>query len=110
MRRLFDMEHTSLATHFDFYSGSPITKPITLWKSDSEHDFQDPWALIKEVGPTRFVGTDRESKLASKGCYVNGDFGSPIEISSSKRKLTRKKSLGGCQDLVCGDVEDLDSL
>ncbi|CAJ1804941.1 unnamed protein product [Sphenostylis stenocarpa] len=93
MRRLFDMEHTSLATHFDFYSGSPITKPISLWESDSEHDFQDPWALIKEVGPTRFVGTDRESELASKGCYVDGDFGSQNRnLKSSKRKLTRKKS------------------
>ncbi|KAL9315356.1 hypothetical protein ACSQ67_016357 [Phaseolus vulgaris] len=93
MRRLFDMEHTSLATHFDFYSGSPITKTISLWDTDSERDFQDHWALIKEVGSTPFVGTDRESELASKGSNVDGDFVSHnMNFNSGNRKLTRKKS------------------
>lgn len=93
MRRLFDMEHTSLANHFEFYTGSPITKPISLWDSDSERDFQDPWALIKEVGSTRFVGTDRESELASKGSNVDGDLGfHNRNLDSGNRKLSRKKS------------------
>ncbi|PWA34903.1 hypothetical protein CTI12_AA614730 [Artemisia annua] len=44
LRRLFDMEHTSLANHFECYSGSYETKTIPLWGSDSDdgvHD--DPW-------------------------------------------------------------------
>ncbi|KAK7294669.1 hypothetical protein RJT34_17559 [Clitoria ternatea] len=93
MRRLFDMEHTSLATHFDCYSGSPIIKPISLWDSDSEREFNDPWSLIKQIGSTPFVGTDRESELASKGSFVDGDFGSHGKNDKiGKRKLTRKKS------------------
>lgn len=93
MRRLFDMEHTSLATHFDLYSGSPIIKPISLWESDSDREFQDPWALIKQIGSTPFVGTDRESELASKGSYVDGNFDSHNRNNKSgKRKLTRKRS------------------
>lgn len=93
MRRLFDMEHTSLATHFDSYSGSPIIKSISLWESDSEHEFQDPWAMIKQIGSIPFAGTERESELASKGSYVEGDFGSHYRNDKSgKRKLTRKES------------------
>ncbi|KAL2337024.1 hypothetical protein Fmac_011470 [Flemingia macrophylla] len=94
MRRLFEMEHTSLATHFDSYSGSPIIKPISLWESDSEREFQDPWALIKGVESSRFVGTDRESELASTGSFVDEDYGSHQNTNdkSGRRKLTRKKS------------------
>lgn len=29
-RRLFDMEHTSLADHFEEYSGTPVIKPFLL--------------------------------------------------------------------------------
>nr|KYP39851.1 hypothetical protein KK1_038843 [Cajanus cajan] len=94
MRRLFEMEHTSLATHFESYSGSPMIKPISLWESDSELEFQDPWALIKESGSTRFVGTEKESELASKGSFLDGDNGSHQNRNdkSGRRKLTRKKS------------------
>lgn len=93
LRRLFDMEHTSLATHLDHYSGSPIIKPISLWDSDSEGEHQDPWALIKQIGSTHFSGTDRESELASNGSYMDGEFGSQKRNGkTSKRKLTRKKS------------------
>ncbi|KAG5009976.1 hypothetical protein JHK82_018595 [Glycine max] len=93
MSRLFDMEHTSLATHFDSCSGSPIIKSISLWESDSEHEFQDPWAMIKQIGSIPFAGTERESELASKGSYVEGDFGSHYRNDKSgKRKLTRKES------------------
>ncbi|WJX76623.1 hypothetical protein P8452_60019 [Trifolium repens] len=92
MRRLFDMEHTSLSNHFDYYSGSPIIKPISLWDSDSEREFQDPWALIKKIGSTGFYGIDRESELASKGSHMDGDFGSQnINDQKGKYKLTRKK-------------------
>jgi hypothetical protein len=92
MRRLFDMEHTSLSNHFDYYSGSPIIKPISLWDSDSEREFQDPWALIKKIGSTSFYGIDRESELASKGSHMDGDFGSQnINDKKGKYILTRKK-------------------
>ncbi|KAJ6407752.1 hypothetical protein OIU84_011116 [Salix udensis] len=50
LRRLFDMEHTSLATHFQDYSGSPITKPIPLWGSGTENEVHDPWASIRQIG------------------------------------------------------------
>jgi len=92
MRRLFDMEHTSLSNHFNYYSGSPIIKSITLWDSDSEREFQDPWALIKKFGSKKFHVIDRESELASKGSRMDEDFGShnrnDIKV---KHKLTRKR-------------------
>lgn len=95
MRRLFAMEHTSLSTHFDYYSGSPLIKPISLWDSDSEVQFQDPWSLIKQVGSISFSGTDRDnSQLASKGSYIDAaGFGSQNRnYKTDKPKLTRKKS------------------
>lgn len=93
MRRLFEMEHTSLSNHFDYYSGSPIIKPISLWDSDSDRKFQDPWALIKKVGFTNGYGIDRESELASKGSHMDEDFGSHTRNDKKgKHKLTRKKS------------------
>ncbi|CAJ2670703.1 unnamed protein product [Trifolium pratense] len=93
MRRLFDMEHISLSNHFDYYSGSPIIKPISLWDSDSEREFQDPWDLIKKIGSTSFYGIDRESELASKGSHMDGDFVSQnINDKKGKHKLTRKKN------------------
>ncbi|KAJ7961260.1 ATP-dependent Clp protease proteolytic subunit like [Quillaja saponaria] len=58
-RRLFDMEHTSLANNFECYSGSPIIKTITLWGSDTEHEFNDSWASIKKIEPASGSGTDR---------------------------------------------------
>ncbi|CAL5192276.1 unnamed protein product [Lathyrus oleraceus] len=93
MRRLFDMEHTSLSNHFDYYSGSPIIKPISLWDSDSDREFQDPWALIKKIGSTNGYGIDRESELASKGTHMDEEFGSHNRNDKKgKNKLTRKKS------------------
>ena len=44
LRRLLEMEHTSLATHIEYYSDSPIIKTIYMW--DSDH----PCALIKLIG------------------------------------------------------------
>lgn len=92
MRRLFDMEHTSLSTHFDYYSGSPMIKPIPLWESDdSEREFQDPWALIKQN-----IGGRESDELASKGSHnMDADFGSQNnrdDKTCKRNKLTRKKS------------------
>ncbi|CAK8541896.1 unnamed protein product [Lathyrus sativus] len=93
MRRLFDMEHTSLSNHFDYYSGSPIIKPISLWDSDSDREFHDPWALFKKIGSTNGYGIDRESELASKGTHMDEDFGSHNRNDKKgKHKLSRKKS------------------
>ncbi|KAK7256885.1 hypothetical protein RIF29_30441 [Crotalaria pallida] len=108
LRRLFDMEHTSLATHLDYYSGSPIIKPITLWDSDSEHEYQDPWALIKKIRSNPFSSTNRDSELASngsKGSYIDGDLVHNKNDKIGRLKLTRKKSyrrLPGFGLWICG--------
>lgn len=95
LRRLFDMEHTSLATHFDHYSGSPIIKPISLWDSDSEHEYRDAWSLIKKIRSTPFSETNRESDLASKGSkgsYMDESLAQNRNDKGGKHKLTRKRS------------------
>ncbi|KAJ6922524.1 hypothetical protein NC652_016234 [Populus alba x Populus x berolinensis] len=75
LRRLFDMEHTSLATHFQEYSGSPMIKPIPLWGSDNENEVHDPWASIRQIGTFSDPGSDEPSKFASGSCR-NDDFAS----------------------------------
>lgn len=87
LRRLFDMEHTSLATHFVDYSASPIIKPILLWGSDSDHEYHDPWAPIKQFG------SNGQIESASGGGFVDGglDFGN-WKSKISNRVLKRKKS------------------
>jgi hypothetical protein len=84
MRRLFDMEHTSLATHFQDSSGSPIINPIPLGSSDT-----DPWASIRQTGTSR---SDEPSNFTS-GSSRNGDFESKDrKAKKSNHRLTRKKS------------------
>ncbi|KAI5584525.1 hypothetical protein POPTR_006G098800v4 [Populus trichocarpa] len=90
LRRLFDMEHTSLATHFQDYSGSPMIKPIPLWGSDTENEVHDPWASIRQIGAFSDPGSDEPSKFASGSCK-NDDFASK-DKKAKNRKLTRKKS------------------
>ncbi|KAK4253222.1 hypothetical protein QN277_010552 [Acacia crassicarpa] len=106
LRRLFEMEHTSLGTHFEYYSGSPLIKPIPLWGSESEGEYEDPWAMIKTMYNTQFHNQsddyDRESGLASKG----SDFGNRfVKIGNNhKHRLTRKKSfrrLPGLGTWIC---------
>lgn len=92
MRRLFDMEHTSLAKHFE-YGGSPIIKPIPLWASDSDYEAPDPWASIKQFGAIHDPRTDAQSKLASEGSFKDKEFGfGNRKVKHSNRKLRRKKS------------------
>ncbi|XP_022978287.1 uncharacterized protein LOC111478319 isoform X2 [Cucurbita maxima] len=91
LRRLFDMQHTSLATYFDKYSGSPTIKPIPLWGSDSDVEICDAWASIK-IGPShdsRSLGTN----CTSNGVFMDRNTGlrnSTVRVN--KHKLTRKKS------------------
>ncbi|KAK3005395.1 hypothetical protein RJ639_016928 [Escallonia herrerae] len=94
LRRLFDMEHTSLGTYFKDYSGSPIIKPILLWGSDSDdgiHD--DPWMDIKQIGPVACSGARGLTGLASDGSsMVEESAYENRKASMRTRKLTRKKS------------------
>ncbi|KAK9289374.1 hypothetical protein L1049_007529 [Liquidambar formosana] len=93
LRRLFDMEHTSLATHFEEYSGSPIIKSIPLWGSDSDDGNCDPWASIKQIGPTNNPGSDGPSRFGSDSSFKGGESGfRNRKTRISNRKLTRKKA------------------
>ncbi|KAG6744224.1 hypothetical protein POTOM_052935 [Populus tomentosa] len=84
MRRSFDTEHTSLATHFQDSGRSPIINPIPLWGSDT-----DPWASIRQAGTS---GSDEPSNFTS-GSGRNGDFESKDrKAKKSNHRLTRKKS------------------
>ncbi|CAK9139964.1 unnamed protein product [Ilex paraguariensis] len=95
LRRLFDMEHTSLAAHLRDYSCSPVIKPILLWGSDTDdgvHD--DPWRSIKQIGDTVHSKNDGQSGLASEGSFFDGGtVHQNREVRMfGKRKLIRTKS------------------
>ena len=93
LRRLFDMEHTSLANFFEDYSGSPMTKTIPLWGSDTDDEIHDPWASIKQFEPTKNSGTNGQTKLATEGSFMDKDFGfGNRKVNVNNHKLTRKKS------------------
>ncbi|KAL7136269.1 hypothetical protein ABFS83_10G018400 [Erythranthe nasuta] len=80
LRRLFDMEHTSLANYFNNYSLSPLVKPILLWASDDDSIHDDPWAEFKK----------NEVVVA---CSNDEDFiKRKIRLKSRGRKLIRTKS------------------
>ncbi|KAI3507347.1 hypothetical protein L1887_22321 [Cichorium endivia] len=85
LRRLFDMEHTSLANHFDFYSCSPETKTIPLWGSDSDdaiHD--DPWMGITKLA-NRSIQQHHEIEK-------HQEYEEQNEYVLGNQKLARKKS------------------
>ena len=94
LRRLFDMEHTSLATYFEDYSGSPVIKPIFLWESDAENEMQDPWeAVITHFRPATDAGTHEADRFSSKFSFVDEDLSSrKRKLRIGNYKLTRKKS------------------
>ncbi|GMI96447.1 hypothetical protein HRI_003314000 [Hibiscus trionum] len=83
LERLFEMEHTSLLTHFQDYSGSPVLKSIPLWGSDTDGEAEDPWASIKQIGSLNRFETSSLSGFAASD---------DRNISNSKHRLTRKKS------------------
>lgn len=94
LKRLFEMEHTSLANHFDDLSGSPVIKPILLWGSDTdnENEFHDPWPFITQLEPRNDYRIDRQSKFASDGSFIEGDDFHNRKVRIGKQKLTRRKS------------------
>ena len=93
LRRLFDMEHTSLATNFENYSGSPMIKPILLWGSDTEDENYDPWGSIKQFKPNNKSDIGGEMGFSSKLRFEDREFGTHnIGVRTGNRKLKRKKS------------------
>ena len=94
LRRLFDMEHTSLATYFEDYSGSPVIKPIFLWESDAENEMRDPWeAVITHFRLATDAGTHEADRFSSKFSFVDEDLSSrKRKLRIGNYKLTRKKS------------------
>lgn len=87
LKRLFDMEHTSLEKYFNDYSGSPLIRPILLWGDDDDEAHDDPWAGFG----SRFG--DDEWKLSWHGDISKGDVqhGKKME-KLRRRKLYRAKS------------------
>ncbi|CAI9782398.1 unnamed protein product [Fraxinus pennsylvanica] len=94
LRRLFDMEHTSLGNYFKDYSGSPIIKPILLWGSESDdgiHD--DPWMEIKQIkGSSESRIDDQIRVVSSKGSSDDQEIIHKRMSRIRRRKLTRTKS------------------
>ncbi|KAJ6865239.1 hypothetical protein NC651_035727 [Populus alba x Populus x berolinensis] len=98
MRRLSDTKHTSLATHFQDSSGSPITNP----GSDT-----DPWASIRQAGTS---GSDEPRNFTS-GSGRNGDFESKVRKSKKSRlRLWRFRRSGlrlrlkRLRIMICGKI------
>ncbi|KAF5737227.1 hypothetical protein HS088_TW13G00106 [Tripterygium wilfordii] len=94
LRRLFDMEHTSLETHFEHYSGPPMVKSIPLWGSDTDDEqMHDPWASIEQFGTYSDFPVDGLSKFASEGSFMDVKFGFQDRKQQRRnRTLTRKRS------------------
>lgn len=111
LRRLFDMEHTRLSTHFSEYSGSPIIKPTYLWGSDEDEGAQvlSPWTTTtKRLNPPEgSSGLDDLIGFASDDNSVHRDsnFGGRKARNKPFRTLSRTKSfrtLPGLEIWGCG--------
>lgn len=86
LRRLFDMEHTTLKNYFHDYSGSPIIKPILLWGSDTDHD-HDPYWMSLSIKQACNKSMD-DSRSHSQTWMASES----IVQRPSKRRLPRTKS------------------
>ncbi|KAG9453961.1 hypothetical protein H6P81_006865 [Aristolochia fimbriata] len=96
LRRLFAMEHTSLSTHFNDYSGSPIIKPIYLWGSDEDegiHRFS-PWRNIAEfrLVPGEDFGLGGHGGVLESNSFAGGGGLGSAKAKRGRRKLARTKS------------------
>ncbi|KAL4557884.1 hypothetical protein LXL04_036078 [Taraxacum kok-saghyz] len=88
LRRLFDMEHTSLANHFDFYCCSPEIKTIPLWGSDSDDTIhEDPWMGITKFRSRFIQQQHQEVEKLQEHKEQNDQYD-----QFGNQKLTRKKS------------------
>lgn len=92
LRRLFDMEHTSLGTHMKEYSGSPIIKPILLWGSDTDDGIcDDPWMKYKKVATVNNFKSPYGS--GSEGSFIDREFAYQNSRQKwRKRKIKRTKT------------------
>ncbi|KAL8146542.1 hypothetical protein AgCh_004318 [Apium graveolens] len=92
LRRLFEMEHTSLATHMKEYSGSPVIKPILLWGSDTDDGIcDDPWMTFKKIETVNTFNSPYGS--ASEGSFIDREFTYQKSRQKwRKRKLSRTKT------------------
>ncbi|KAL1543550.1 hypothetical protein AAHA92_20512 [Salvia divinorum] len=88
LKRLFDMEHTSLEKYFKDYSGSPLIRPILLWGDDDDDEaHDDPWTGFG----SRFG--DDEWNHSWHGSFSNGDVHHGKKMKKlGRRKLYRAKS------------------
>lgn len=74
-------------------SSFSVVKAIPLWGSDADDEIHDPWASIKQVGPTNDSETDGQNKAATEGSFMDREFGvGNRKVITSNHKLTRKKS------------------
>ncbi|KAF5206733.1 hypothetical protein FRX31_003677 [Thalictrum thalictroides] len=95
LRRLFDMEHTSLGNHFKDYSGSPIIKPILLWGSDTDDDDDGiqrstSWKVVRQRSSRKNdSGSDDLSVFASNGSFVDQNESSSFSNMRSRKKIGR---------------------
>ncbi|KAL2229539.1 UNVERIFIED_CONTAM: hypothetical protein Sindi_1933600 [Sesamum indicum] len=91
LRRLFDMEHTSLGNYFKDYCVSPIVKPVLLWGSDSDNDaHDDPWAEIKQIGGALRSRIGVQDRLL----FTQGSFNDDQHfVQHGKREQTRRRKL-----------------
>ncbi|KAL4283833.1 hypothetical protein GQ457_16G023560 [Hibiscus cannabinus] len=88
LKRLFESEHTSLLTHLQDYSGSPVLKSIPLWGSDTDGEVEDPWTDIKWTGSFNKFETGSLSGSASDDSFDDR------RTRNSRHRLTRKKIEG----------------
>ncbi|KAK8479776.1 hypothetical protein V6N11_049404 [Hibiscus sabdariffa] len=86
LKRLFESEHTSLLTHLQDYSGSPVLKSIPLWGSDTDGEVEDPWTDIKRTGSLNKFETGSLSGFASDDSFDDR------KTRNGRHRLTRKKS------------------
>ncbi|KAL5712024.1 hypothetical protein ACHQM5_014234 [Ranunculus cassubicifolius] len=93
LRRLFDMEHTSLATHFKDYSGSPVMRPIYLWGSDTDDDDAGR-GNIQRTTSWDAMKTLQWSRNDSSRAASNGSFSENRNVKPKKNvgRLVRTKS------------------
>ncbi|XAR68835.1 hypothetical protein NMG60_11000214 [Bertholletia excelsa] len=95
LRRLFVMEHASLATHFNENSGSPVIKPIPLWGSDVEDGtYEGPWNDIK-LGTGLTLDSSIEGPSvedAKERVIVIQPVCQDRRLRTLKHKLPRKRS------------------
>ncbi|GLT37589.1 hypothetical protein SLA2020_118980 [Shorea laevis] len=91
LKRLFDMEHTSLSTYFQDYSVFPIIETLPLWGSDTDGETGDPWEEIRKN--SKKIGSTSQTEFASGGSFISAEFeNQKTKKKMDNRKLTRKKS------------------